>query len=36
MITRTSPAVVFVVDDDASVRKSLSRLISEAGYSVQV
>ena len=28
-------AVVFVVDDDASVRKSLSRLISEAGYRVQ-
>jgi FixJ family two-component response regulator len=27
--------VVFVVDDDASVRKSLTRLISEAGYSVQ-
>lgn len=33
---RTSPAaVVFVVDDDASVRKSLRRLISEAGYRVQ-
>ena len=32
----TSPAaLVFVVDDDASVRKSLSRLISEAGYRVQ-
>lgn len=32
----TSPAaMVFVVDDDASVRKSLSRLISEAGYRVQ-
>jgi len=32
----TSPAaIVFVVDDDASVRKSLSRLISEAGYRVQ-
>lgn len=28
-------AMVFVVDDDASVRKSLSRLISEAGYRVQ-
>jgi RNA polymerase sigma factor (sigma-70 family) len=27
--------VVFVVDDDASVRKSLTRLISEAGYTVQ-
>lgn len=32
----TSPApMVFVVDDDASVRKSLSRVISEAGYRVQ-
>lgn len=31
-----SAAVVFVVDDDASVRKSLSRLISEAGYNVRV
>jgi FixJ family two-component response regulator len=30
-----APAVVFVVDDDASVRKSLGRLISEAGYTVQ-
>lgn len=29
------PAVVFVVDDDPSVRKSLTRLISEAGYTVQ-
>jgi FixJ family two-component response regulator len=28
-------AVVFVVDDDTSVRKSLGRLISEAGYRVQ-
>jgi RNA polymerase sigma factor (sigma-70 family) len=28
-------ATVFVVDDDASVRKSLSRLISEAGYRVE-
>jgi len=28
-------AVVFVVDDDTSVRKSLSRLIAEAGYRVQ-
>jgi FixJ family two-component response regulator len=27
--------VVYLVDDDASVRKSLSRLISEAGYKVQ-
>lgn len=27
--------MVFVVDDDASVRKSLGRVISEAGYRVQ-
>ena len=32
----TAPAaMVFVVDDDASVRKSLSRLASAAGYRVQ-
>ena len=31
----SAAAVVFVVDDDASVRKSLARLISEAGYTVQ-
>jgi FixJ family two-component response regulator len=31
----SAPAMVFVVDDDASVRKSLSRVISEAGYRVQ-
>jgi|SRR5687767_1227312 len=31
----SAPATVFVVDDDASVRKSLSRVISEAGYRVQ-
>ncbi len=30
-----APTVVYLVDDDASVRKSLSRLISEAGYKVQ-
>jgi FixJ family two-component response regulator len=37
MIAQLKPpeAMVFVVDDDASVRKSLSRLISEAGYRVQ-
>jgi FixJ family two-component response regulator len=28
-------AIVLVVDDDASVRKSLSRVISEAGYRVE-
>jgi FixJ family two-component response regulator len=32
----TAPAaVVFVVDDDASVRKSLARLVSDAGYTVE-
>ena len=36
MSVRPRPAaMVFLVDDDASVRKSLSRLISEAGYKVQ-
>jgi FixJ family two-component response regulator len=35
MVPPPLAAVVFVVDDDASVRKSLSRLISEAGYDVQ-
>ena len=33
--TRHSPATVFLVDDDASVRKALSRLIKSAGYQVQ-
>ena len=28
-------SLVFVVDDDASVRKSLDRLLSAAGYRVQ-
>ena len=28
--------VVFVVDDDASVRKSLTRVVSAAGYAVEV
>ena len=32
---KSSAATVHVVDDDESVRKSLSRLISEAGYRVQ-
>jgi len=35
MARMTPAAVVLVVDDDASIRKSLSRLISEAGYDVQ-
>ena len=29
-------ATVFVVDDDASVRKALGRLIRSAGYDVEV
>ncbi|MBI1846218.1 MAG: response regulator transcription factor [Candidatus Rokubacteria bacterium] len=33
-MTASAP-VVFVVDDDASVRKSLTRLISSAGYAVK-
>lgn len=33
MVTTTT--VVFVVDDDASVRKSLTRLIAAAGYTVE-
>jgi FixJ family two-component response regulator len=31
----TAPPMVFVVDDDASVRKSLTRLIGSAGYVVE-
>jgi RNA polymerase sigma factor (sigma-70 family) len=30
-----APRVVFVVDDDASVRKSLARLLTAAGYAVE-
>jgi len=33
--TRHSPATVFLVDDDHSVRKALTRLIRSAGYGVQ-
>ena len=33
--TRHSPATVFLVDDDASVRRALTRLIKSAGYQVQ-
>ena len=33
--TRHSPATVLLVDDDASVRKALTRLIRSAGYKVQ-
>lgn len=31
-----SDSVVFIVDDDASVRKGISRLLSSAGYRTQV
>lgn len=34
-MTATS-AAVFIVDDDASVRKSLARVVSAAGYEVEV
>ncbi len=30
------PAMVFVIDDDASVRKSLTRVMTSAGYAVEV
>ena len=30
-----APATVFVVDDDASVRKSLTRVMTSAGYAVE-
>ena len=33
--SRHSPATVLLVDDDASVRKALTRLIKSAGYQVQ-
>jgi FixJ family two-component response regulator len=35
-LTVPAAAVVFVVDDDASVRKSLARLVGTAGYEVEV
>lgn len=31
-----APSIVFVVDDESSVRKSLSRLLKAAGYRVEV
>jgi RNA polymerase sigma factor (sigma-70 family) len=31
----SNPAVVFVIDDDGSVRKALSRLLRSAGYEVE-
>ena len=30
-----STAVIFIVDDDASVRKSLTRVMTSAGYAVE-
>jgi FixJ family two-component response regulator len=33
--SRHSPATVFLVDDDASVRRALARLIKSAGHNVQ-
>ena len=35
MVDKHGAATILVVDDDASVRKSLSRVISEAGYRVE-
>lgn len=35
MLTTMAP-LVFIIDDDASVRKSLSRLLALAGYKVEV
>jgi FixJ family two-component response regulator len=32
---RAGPSLVFVVDDDASVRKSLTRVMTGAGYTVE-
>jgi FixJ family two-component response regulator len=34
-VTETEPCTVFVVDDDASVRKSLVRLLKSAGHDVE-
>lgn len=34
-MTTPAPALVFVVDDDASVRKSLARLVKAAGYGAE-
>ena len=30
-----TPPTIFVVDDDPSVRKSLTRLVASAGYTVE-
>jgi FixJ family two-component response regulator len=34
-VSAPAPALVFVVDDDASVRKSLARLVKAAGYEAE-
>jgi FixJ family two-component response regulator len=34
-VTETAPGTVFVVDDDASVRKSLVRLLKSAGFAAE-
>jgi len=34
-VSPPAPALVFVVDDDASVRKSLARLVKAAGYEAE-
>lgn len=33
---KSAPPIVFVVDDDPSVRKSLTRLLESSGYAVEV
>ena len=35
LVSRHTPATVFLVDDDASVRKALARLMKLAGYTAQ-
>jgi FixJ family two-component response regulator len=35
LVSRHTPATVFLVDDDASVRKALTRLMKSAGYTAQ-
>jgi FixJ family two-component response regulator len=35
-VTAPAAALVFIVDDDPSVRKSLARVVRAAGYEVEV